>query len=78
MVTQSDDDGEGLVLERVRARVGPELPIVVTLDLHAHMTQRMLDHSTAVLIYKTCELSTLARSLPPSLPRSIAPSSLYL
>ena len=54
MVTVSDDDAEGLVLERVRQRVGPEMPIVVTLDLHGHITQRMVDHATTLVIYKTC------------------------
>ena len=53
MVTSSDDDGEGLVLQRVREKVGPDLPIVVTLDLHAHVTARMVEHATAIIIYKT-------------------------
>ena len=54
MVTVGDEDGEGLVIERVRERVGAAMPIVVTLDLHAHVTQRMVDHATALVIYKTC------------------------
>jgi microcystin degradation protein MlrC len=54
MVTESDDDAEGLVLQRVRDRVGKDIPVVVTLDLHAHVTQRMVDHATALVIYKTC------------------------
>jgi microcystin degradation protein MlrC len=52
-VAEGDDDVEGLVLERVRAHVGPDMPVVVTLDLHAHVTQRMVDHATALVIYKT-------------------------
>ncbi len=54
MVTESDDDAEGLVLQRVRDRMGADIPVVVTLDLHAHVTQRMVDHATAHVIYKTC------------------------
>ena len=54
MVTESDDDAEGLVLQRVRDRLGTDIPVVVTLDLHAHVTQRMVDHATALVIYKTC------------------------
>ena len=53
-MTVGDEDGEGLVIERVRERVGAAMPIVVTLDLHAHVTQRMVDHATALVIYKTC------------------------
>jgi hypothetical protein len=46
MVTESYEDGEGLVLERVRQRVGPDLPIIVTLDLHAHITQQVRGSKT--------------------------------
>ena len=59
MVTESDDDAEGLVLQRVRERLGTEIPVVVTLDLHAHITQRMVDQATTLVIYKTCAHSVL-------------------
>ncbi|MEX2648740.1 MAG: M81 family metallopeptidase, partial [Alphaproteobacteria bacterium] len=53
MVTESDDDGEGRLLEELRAVVGPALPIVVTLDLHANVTDRMARHANALISYRT-------------------------
>lgn len=43
------DDVEGDILQRLRAIVGSELPIVVTLDLHGNITQEMVDHSNLLL-----------------------------
>jgi microcystin degradation protein MlrC len=45
-------DCEGDVLERVRGVVGPDVPIGVELDLHAHVTQRMTRHATLMVAYK--------------------------
>jgi microcystin degradation protein MlrC len=53
MVTQSHQDGEGELLRRIRARVGPELPIVVSLDLHANLTAAMVERADALAIYRT-------------------------
>src|SRR4029450_3073849 len=39
MTAVSEDDPEGDVLQSVRQIVGPAVPIVSTLDLHAHVTQ---------------------------------------
>jgi microcystin degradation protein MlrC len=47
------DDVEGHVLMRAREIVGPVLPIVVTLDLHANITQTMIDRATALVGYHT-------------------------
>jgi microcystin degradation protein MlrC len=47
------DDVEGHVLGRAREIVGPDLPIVVTLDLHANITQAMIDRATALVGYHT-------------------------
>ena len=41
MVTEFCEDGEGELLERLRAVVGPDLPIAITLDLHGNVTPRM-------------------------------------
>jgi microcystin degradation protein MlrC len=41
MVTDFCDDGEGELLARLRAVVGPDMPIAVTLDLHANVTRAM-------------------------------------
>jgi microcystin degradation protein MlrC len=43
------DDIEGTILEAVRDLVGPEVPVISTLDLHCHMTDRMIHHATALL-----------------------------
>jgi microcystin degradation protein MlrC len=42
MVTEEYDDGEGELLERVRRIVGADMPVVVSLDLHANVTERMV------------------------------------
>jgi microcystin degradation protein MlrC len=52
MVADGYDDVEGDVLARVRALLGPQTPIGVELDLHCHLTQRMIDESTAIVLYK--------------------------
>ena len=44
-VAEGIDDLEGTLLAEVRAVVGPDLPIVVTLDLHGNITQAMVDHA---------------------------------
>lgn len=44
------DDIEGAILKAVRELVGPELPVIVTLDLHCHMTTEMVEQSTALMI----------------------------
>ncbi len=53
MVVESDDDGEGALLERLRSRVGAEVPIVATLDLHANLTPRMVGNADVLIGYKT-------------------------
>lgn len=53
MVTVSHDDGEGELLARLRAAVGPRVPIVASLDLHANVTQRMLDAADGLVAYRT-------------------------
>src|SRR5690606_25907804 len=43
------DDIEGEILRRVREVVGPDVPVIATLDLHCHLTDTMLEHATALL-----------------------------
>lgn len=43
------DDIEGALLADVRTLIGPDVPLVVTLDLHGHLTQAMLDHASILL-----------------------------
>ena len=53
MVTDQLDDGEGHLLESVRRVIGPEVPIVTTLDLHANLTPRIIQNCTAMTGYDT-------------------------
>lgn len=53
MVTEQCDDGEAPFVEAVRAAVGPEIPIIVTLDLHANISQRMVDACDVVIGFDT-------------------------
>src|SRR5262245_56980012 len=41
MVTETEDDAEGALLEALRGVLGTAMPILVTLDLHANATPRM-------------------------------------
>jgi len=53
MVAQHLDDGEGELLRRVRDLVGPQVPIVATLDLHANVTQQMLFQADMLVACRT-------------------------
>ncbi len=53
MVTEHHQDAEGELLRRVRQVVGAELPVVISLDLHANLSEAMLEHSSAMAIFRT-------------------------
>src|SRR3984893_5885602 len=53
MVSQTHEDAEGEFLAQLHRRLGPEVPIVVTLDLHANVTRRMADNASALIAYRT-------------------------
>ena len=53
MVTEHLDDGEGELLARVRRVVGPQTPIVASLDLHANVTAQMLACADTLVAYRT-------------------------
>src|ERR1700731_581417 len=53
MVTEHFDDGEGEILARVRDVIGSDLPLVVSLDLHANVTPQMVEHADALIAYRT-------------------------
>jgi microcystin degradation protein MlrC len=53
MVTEDFEDGEGEVLRRIRAALGPQVPIVISLDYHANVTPEMVEHSDALIAYRT-------------------------
>ncbi|MEO9338280.1 M81 family metallopeptidase [Mesorhizobium sp. SB112] len=53
MVTDFCQDGEGELLGRLRAVIGPELPIAITLDPHANVTLQMCACANIIVSYKT-------------------------
>ena len=53
MVTEHSEDGEGLLLKRVRALVGPDVPIIASLDLHANISTEMCGAATALVAYRS-------------------------
>ncbi|CAH1648577.1 Microcystinase C [Hyphomicrobiales bacterium] len=53
MVTEFCEDGEGELLQRLRAVLGPKVPIGITLDPHANVTRKMTELADIVVSYKT-------------------------
>lgn len=52
VVADRTDDGEGMLLQRLRA-IAPRTPIAVSLDLHANVTEAMVANCTVLTGYKT-------------------------
>ena len=53
MVSRRHPDADGEVLRRLRAALGPGLPIVATLDFHANVSPAMAEHADALVGYQT-------------------------
>ncbi len=53
MCAEGTDDCEGALLEIARGLVGPDCPVVATLDLHANLTARMAAAANALIGYRT-------------------------
>ncbi|MHC5209585.1 MAG: M81 family metallopeptidase [Planctomycetota bacterium] len=53
MVLDFCEDGDCEVLRRVRAAVGAETPIAITLDLHANVSRQMCSLADIVVSYRT-------------------------
>ncbi len=53
MVAEHLQDGEGELLRRVRALVGPDAPVAVSLDLHTNITPEMVELSDRLIAYRT-------------------------
>lgn len=47
------DDPEGDMIHAARDLVGPDVPVVATLDLHAHVTEEMVRYADALLAWET-------------------------
>src|SRR3954447_17563620 len=53
MVAEGETDADGALLERVRDLIGPDRPLIVTLDYHANVSPRMASASDALIAYRT-------------------------
>jgi microcystin degradation protein MlrC len=53
MVCEHLDDGEGELLARVRRLIGPNTPVVASLDLHGNVTRRMVEEADALIAFRT-------------------------
>ena len=53
MVTTRSTDADGVILARVAAALGPEVPVVTTVDFHANTTDAMAGPVDALIGYDT-------------------------
>jgi microcystin degradation protein MlrC len=53
MCAHGSDDCEGSLLEIIREEIGQSVPLILTLDLHANVTRKMVTLAQAVIGYKT-------------------------
>ncbi|RFB72857.1 MULTISPECIES: M81 family metallopeptidase [unclassified Herbaspirillum] len=53
MAAEHIDDADGEILQRVRALVGADVPIIASLDLHANVSQKMIEHADVLVAYRT-------------------------
>lgn len=53
MFVDGEDDPEGDLMTAIREIVGPELPIVCPLDMHATLTDRVIASVNAFTVYRT-------------------------
>jgi microcystin degradation protein MlrC len=53
MAAEGEDDPEGLLLAEARKILGERIPIIASFDLHGILTDRMLEHCDAIVIYHT-------------------------
>lgn len=53
MYAEGIDDVEGDLLEAIRQDIGKDIPIVVALDMHASMTERMVNSVNGIVAYRT-------------------------
>lgn len=62
MVAEHLDDGEGELLQRLRQKFGPAMPIVATLDFHANMSEAACEHATAITGYRSYPHADMAET----------------
>ncbi len=66
MTTVDHADAEGVLLQELRDIVGPDIPIAITLDLHANVTRLMARHANIICAFRTYphtdQVATAARA----------------
>jgi len=62
MVAEHLDDADGELLTRVRGRVGPAVPVIASLDLHANVSQAMLEQASALVAYRNYPHTDMAET----------------
>ena len=53
MITTEERDPDGVIFAMVREIVGPDIPIVATLDLHGNVSDRMVEMVDVIVSYQT-------------------------
>ncbi len=53
MVSDRHDDGDGVIAAAVREAIGPDIPLVISLDLHANITRLLVESVDAIAGFKT-------------------------
>ena len=53
MITTEDRDPDGTIFAMVREIVGPDIPVVATLDLHGNVSDRMVQAVDIIIAYRT-------------------------
>src|SRR5262249_25384697 len=52
-LTTEEDDPDGVLFEKVRKIVGRDVPVAATLDLHANVSERMVNSVDVFIGYRT-------------------------
>lgn len=53
MITTESRDPDGEIFAMVRSVVGPDVPVIATLDLHGNVSERMVEAAHAIVAYRT-------------------------
>lgn len=53
MAAEEEKDPEGYLLQETRKILGPDVPIVISLDMHGTVTRRMLEHMDGAAVLHT-------------------------
>ena len=62
MLAEGIDDPDGTLLARLRARLRPGVPVAVSFDCHATMSQAIAQNADIVTAYRTCPHIDLERT----------------